>query len=141
MSKKSYFVLSTLATDMLYVNHRKGAADLPETIGEGVFIAGGANVIDKRLITPAGIVTKINGDQLEYLQANDLYLMHEKNGFLTLSEHQPEDIEKAVAEAAPAERDPSAPLVEADFAPEEKPIVNGDPAPAASAPAGNSRRA
>src|SRR3954463_9810707 len=96
---------------------------------------GGAGVIDKRLITPAGVVTKIDGDQLEYLNANDLFKMHKKNGFITLSEKEPADVEAAVAAAAPAERDPSAPLVEGDFKPDEKPIVNGDPAPAAPAPA------
>lgn len=136
---KRYFIYSTLSGDNLYQNYGKGGADLPVAEG-GVLIHGGANVPDKKLITPLGVMTEVSADELTYLQANEVFKVHEKNGFLKVSEKKADpDVVAADMET----RDPSAPVVPADFEAEglTAPVVNAAPEPEAKPAAGNSRRA
>jgi hypothetical protein len=120
----TFYVYSTLSNDNVYVNHRRGGNDMPIADGNGILIRGGANVPDKRLITPAGVVTIVTADEIEYLRQNEVFKVHEKNGYITVSS---EKVDAEVAAADMESRDPGAPLVPGDFAPDEQPVVNADP--------------
>jgi hypothetical protein len=137
---KTHYVYSTLSNDNWYQNYNPGGADLPVAEG-GVLIRGGANIPDKRLITPMGVANSVTTEELEYLRANHVFKVHEKNGFIRVSD------KKADPEVVAADmegRDVSAPIVPEDFTAEgETPPVQGDAkpvAPAADRPA-NPRRA
>lgn len=76
------YVYSTLTGNQKY--------KLPN--GDLVFIAGQANVANKNLITPKGVVTVIDEAVLEGLQRNKVFAAHSKNGFISC-DHRKEDPE------------------------------------------------
>ena len=141
---KTYYILSTLTADQRYTRYAPGGGDLPIVEAE-VFVKGGANVADKRLITPQGVVTgPLTDDQMAILESNSVFQLHKQNGFVTVSEAKPLDADAAAA--SQANRDDSAPLVEGDFAEGKAPVVAGVQDQEAEAPLqpavrGNSRRA
>lgn len=132
MSK--FYVYSTLASDVAYTNHAEGGADLPIDLPP-VLIRGGAGVANDRLVTPRGIATEVAGEQVEYLRANAVFRMHEKNGFVQIGETYV-DPEKAAADMEG--RDNSAPLVPDDLPADSQPM-GGDESPAPAVPR-NKRR-
>ena len=99
-----------------------GNSDLPVPTNK-VLIKGGANIADKNLITPRGVVTKVNDAEMTLLQENPIFQLHKKNGFVSIQEKHTE-IEVVVADMQG--RDNSAPLVEEDFTDKDgaKPIVS-----------------
>lgn len=130
---KQYLIYSTLSNANLYVNHEAGGADLMSPRGDGVLIEGGANMMTERGDIPPGTVTTITEAQLDYCRENELFKLHEKNGFLIVAEAgamKPADVEVVAADMEG--RDQSAPLVDGDF-------PASDPQPSA-APAAPSRR-
>lgn len=131
MAKKHY-VYSTLSADQEYTAYREGGADLPITAGS-VFIKGGANVADKRLHTPYGVVTEVDGDQLAALESNHVFQLHKANGFIRVSDKR-EDPEVVAADMEG--RSPDAPLVDGDFDPNAPGAKPTNLAPDANAPAG-----
>lgn len=68
------YVYSTLSSDQDY-----------GTKAGVVRIKGGANVSNKHLLTPRGVVTEITEEQLDALQQHAVFKAHAKNGFLTVS--------------------------------------------------------
>lgn len=110
---KDVFILSTLSADQLYTAWRKGGADLP-LVERQVFVRGGANVADKRLVTPQGVVTKVSAEDLELLESNAVFQLHKSNGYITVSRSKPSDPDAAAA--SQANRSPDAPLTDGDFA-------------------------
>lgn len=108
---KVIVIYSTLASDMNYTNHAKGGADMPVEL-EPVFIKGGAGVANDRLITPMGVATMVTAEQLDQLRANTVFQMHEKNGYVIVSEERG-DPEKMAAEMN--SNDPSRPLNDQDL--------------------------
>lgn len=129
MSKRHY-VYSTLTCDQRYLNHAPGGADLPIALGEGVFIKGGAGVANDRLITPRGVATEVTESEVEYLRANQVFQLHEKNGFVMVSE---ETIDADKAAAVMENRDGSAPIVPQDLPADSQPVGSEEaPAPAPS---------
>lgn len=134
MSDKVY-IFSTLTSSMEYRSHVSGGADLP-AVDKSVLIVGGSNVPDKHLITQYGVMTTISAEDHAWLKDNEVFKLHEKNGYIQVRD-KPADPEK-VAASDMQSRDQSAPLVEEDFDEEKKPILNtGDDKPTK----GNSRRA
>jgi len=119
-----HYVYSTLTAGMLYTRTAPGGGELPITTGE-VYIAGGANVPDKYMRTPDGaVVTPVNDEQLTILQENEVFQLHQKNGFIVV---KGKSAEPEVVAADMETRDGSAPLVDGDFEgvpDEEKPKVN-----------------
>ncbi|AZY49682.1 hypothetical protein vBBaMIFTN2_09 [Bordetella phage vB_BaM-IFTN2] len=79
----SIYIYSTLSADQLYA-----LAD-----GRNIKINGGANVADKRLVTPKGKVTRIEENDFELLQQNIIFQAHAKNGFVT-ADHGQSDPER-----------------------------------------------
>lgn len=127
MAKKTHYVYSTLTASMEYTRDQAGGGDLPVTVGK-VFIAGGANVPDKFLRTPDGaVVTPVTDEELTLLQENEVFKLHEANGFIVVKDKK---AETEVVAADMDTRDKSAPLVDADFDAEGK-----------EPPKANSRRA
>lgn len=108
------YVYSTLTAPVEYATWTKGGGDMP-TIESVVRIAGGTGVVDRKtLVTPEGaIVTKVTEKELTNLRDNEVFKLHEKNGFIVVKDHA----EDGVAAASDMEtRDQSAPLVPEDFA-------------------------
>lgn len=134
MSKAtSHYIFSTLTSDQVYTRTAQGGADLPVTTAS-VFIAGGTNVPDKYLITKYGVMTAVTDEEMQVLLENEVFKLHQKNGFITIRD-KPADAEKVAADMET--RDQSAPLVDADFEEDKKPIAASDDKPKS----GNSRRA
>lgn len=109
------YVYSTLTADNNYTVYEKGGADLPVEAGS-VLIRGGSNVADRRLHTPRGVVTKISAEQLKALRSNEVFKLHERNGYVTISDKK-EDPEVVAADLTT--RSPDAPLVDEDFGPDD----------------------
>jgi len=115
MSKKVY-VYSTLSNDQAYTQYVKGT-EVPQ-VEHTINIAGKAN-----FLTPLGMVTEITEEDLAILKGNQMFQIHEANGFITISNTKA-DPETVAADMTG--RDGSAPLVEQDFENEkvEAPVSN-----------------
>lgn len=142
MGDKAY-IFSTLTSSQEYRNYATGGADLPN-VDKSVIVAGGANVPNKQLITQYGVMTTVDAEDLEWLERNEMFQLHKKNGFITVRD-KPADPEKVAGDDMQS-RDQSAPLVEEDFADNQQPQRNGaeeatTKPPAAPVKNGNSRRA
>lgn len=121
MKKLSYYVYSTLSSDVDYTVYDKGGGDVPVKAGS-VLVKGGTGVADKRIITPTGAVpTAITAEEYELLKDNSVFQQHEKNGFVVVKDKL-QDGEK-VATGGMESRDASAPLTETDFAEGEAPTT------------------
>lgn len=119
MAKKAY-VFSTLSTDMLYVDWKATPNDLKVRDKE-VLIKGGTGVANERIITPLGVATEIDGENLAWLEKNPLFKQHKEAGFIVVQD-KPADPEKVASDMKIG--DGSSPLN--DQSPELKP----DPVPA-----------
>lgn len=119
--KSDYYIYSTLAAPMDYTVYDAGGADIPVVSG-AIRIEGGANIPDKYMRTPEGaVVTGVTSAQLEALKTIPLFQLHEKNGYIKVSD---KDVDTEVAASDMEGRDKSAPLVDADFKEEEQPKTN-----------------
>ena len=136
MSKK-LFVFSTLASDVAYTNHAQGGADMPIDLPP-VLIKGGAGVANDRIVTPRGVATTVTEEQVEYLRANPVFQLHEKNGFVMVSESYA-DPDTVAADMTG--RDNSAPVVPQDnIAADAETIVGGESLETDAAPATSGRK-
>ena len=136
MSKKLY-VFSTLASDVAYTNHAQGGGDLPIDLPP-VVIKGGAGVANERIVTPRGVATEVTEEQVEYLRANQVFQLHEKNGFVMVSESYA-DPDTVAADMTG--RDNSAPIVPQDgIAADAATVVGGEAVEAQAASTGGRKR-
>ncbi len=136
MSKK-LFIFSTLASDVAYTNHAQGGADMPIDLPP-VLIKGGAGVANDRIVTPRGVATTVTEEQVEYLRANQVFQLHEKNGFVMVSETYA-DPDTVAADMTG--RDNSAPVVPQDnIAPDADTVVGGETLETDTAPATGGRK-
>ena len=118
------YVYSTLTADQQYTLYPKDLdfKKIPKP-ERTFFIAGGANVINKNLITPRGAATLVSADDLKVLETIQAFRDHKKDGFITV------DTAKADADLVAKNmtaRDKSAQLEEKDFKAEKKPKVNAN---------------
>lgn len=120
---KKLYVYSTLTGDQVYTNHRTDANGVPQAVSS-VFIAGGANLMSKHFVTPMGMATEVTAEQLAELRNNEMFKLHEKNGFIRVSEAR-EDADKVASDMTG--RDKSAPLVEQDLAEDEPEVTTNKP--------------
>ena len=108
------YVYSTLTSDQLYTSYRPAIADgAPPIIERQVFINGGANLIDKVLQTPRGAVTQVSDEDVQFLRKNHDFLLHEKNGYVTIEAKKVDTIEAVASAMTP--RDESAPMTPQDL--------------------------
>lgn len=93
MAKNSeVYVCSKMASDNAYTTWhpgQKAANDMPRKDRQ-VLIKGGSGVINKQLVTPHGVVTKITAEELELVRKScPAFARHEKAGFLKVLEKDP----------------------------------------------------
>jgi hypothetical protein len=102
------YIYSTLTNHQKYTTYIVPADKhmLPEPV-HSVVIAGGANLADKKLVTPRGVATKVSDEDFEHLKKNEQFQAHVKNGFITYRDDKV-DPEVAVA-AGMKQQDTSAP--------------------------------
>ena len=103
-----HHVYSTLTQHQHYTNWTTPVeGGLPQVTGK-VSIKGGANLADKTLVTPHGVLTTIDDEQLEVLENNFLFKQHVKSGHIVVRKDK---VDPEVAVAADMEkRDGSAPV-------------------------------
>ncbi len=135
---KQLFVYTTLTSDNIYTYYSTETGnDVPAPImidgREGVLIAGGTGVANDRVITPRGVRTPVTEAQVEYLRANRVFQLHEKNGHIIVSD---EDTDPEKIAANMEGRDRSAPIVPEELPEDEQPAATGaaEPIPAPNAP-------
>lgn len=120
-------IASTLTTDLKIVEFAKApGASFPRVV-RSVLIRGGANRADRRLETPAAVVTAVSDEDYDFLRNNganedDGFRGMVKRGFLTVAGRR-EDAE--VMASAMARGDKSAQLVPEDFTePDQRGVIN-----------------
>ena len=117
------YIYSTLSTDMDYASYVPTASDVPD-VEKIIKIKGGANVANKNIITPMGVMTSVTDEELALLEANGVFQIHKANGFITV-EKKSDDVEKVTKNMT--KKDKSAPLTPADYEnTETNVIVNKD---------------
>ncbi len=106
------YVLSKLSNSQVYTKYAEGQTDtnLNVVVAE-VKIDGGADVINKQLVTPQGVVTKVSDNELEILKSNKDFQRHLENGLVKYYNTAPK-IEK---EADKMEKDKSKQLTAEDY--------------------------
>jgi len=105
------YIYSTLTCDNAYATYAdNGNKDVP-VVKRSVLIRGGHGVANKQLMTPRGVVTMINDEELELLEKNPSFQKHVERGFLTVEKREiaPEKVADDMAE-----KDRSAPLTPED---------------------------
>lgn len=78
---QQFYVYSTISASVIY---------------DGIEIGGGANIANKYMWTPSGVVTAVDEGQLARLKQNRVFQLHEKNGFLRVEKTKVE-VEKVVS--------------------------------------------
>ena len=107
------FIFSTLATDMSYTNWVAGPDEnAMKAQGRTIFVKGGAGVANDRIVTPLGVCTEVDDADLEELQKNPVFQMHQKNGHIKV-QRKSADPEKVAADMNRA--DPSSPRTPAFY--------------------------
>ena len=91
-------VFSKLSSDVTYHDWVPGGGDLPVK-AFSVTIKGGAGVTTKNLITPLGVHTEITEQDAEVLNRNEVFKLHQKNGFVKIQKKDA-DVEKVAADMA-----------------------------------------
>lgn len=119
--KPSAWIVSTLTDSVDYTAYGNGGGDIPLAIGH-VTVAGGANIPDKYMRIPEGVVTPVTDAELELLMNNSVFKLHKDNGYIQIRDKEPKSVEVAVADMEG--RDPAAPLVDQDFPTEQQPKSN-----------------
>lgn len=108
---KTVHVFSTLATDQRYVNYDHNPQGVAQPTSD-ILIKGGAGVANDRLITPDGVATEIPVELVAALEANPVFQIHKKNGYITVRDRKA-DADKVATDMNG--RDPSKPLTPADY--------------------------
>ncbi len=115
MAKKAtLFVFSTLAASVTYPLYGEAAPGNIRPIVDEVHVKGGAGVVARGegILTPRGVVTGITEEQAKLLRENDVFMLHQKNGYVTISA---DELDGDAAAALLDGRDNSAPLVPQDY--------------------------
>lgn len=76
------YILSKLANSQIYTNYAKGVGDNMNIPVKSIEIKGGADVTDKHLVTPEGVITKISDTDLEVLKSNVDFQRHLEGGYV-----------------------------------------------------------
>lgn len=108
----SYYVYSTLTCDNIFAIYSPNTShDLP-VIEKSILIKGGHGVANKNLVTPQGVVTEVNDEDMALLEQDYHFRDQIKHGFIIVEKklHTPEKIAKDMAL-----RDGSSPKVPSDF--------------------------
>jgi len=108
------YVFSTLSTDMDYVEWKPGAdKGALGSQGRTIRIKGGAGVANDRIVTPLGVSTEVDDEDVALLEQNEVFKLHKANGHVTIQKKKA-DAEKVAADMN--RNDPSSPKTPADYA-------------------------
>ena len=104
------YVLSKLTNTQVYTKYVKGInnMNIPQ---KQIEIKGGADIANKNLITPEGVITTVSDDELEILKQNPDFMRHVEKGHIKYYALNP-NLEK---EAGKLEKDNSAPKTPDDY--------------------------
>lgn len=89
------YLYSTLSCSQRYVKYAPAVAGGVPREERSVFVAGGANVANKNLITPRGVVTEVTDEELALLRENDLFKIHVSKGHIVVEDRK-HDVEKVI---------------------------------------------
>lgn len=106
------YIYSTLSCPQRYTKYTDAVAGGVPREERAVLVQGGANVANKNLITPRGVVTEVTDEELVLLRQNPLFVTHETNGYVAVEERKA-DVEKVVTNMEA--RSPDAPLTPEDY--------------------------
>jgi hypothetical protein len=108
-----HFVYSTLAAPQAYTSYVKNSDKEMCIVEKTVHIKGGTGVMDARnVMTPRGVVTQIDDEELKCLMENPVFKMHIENGFITV-ETKEVKVEKVADRMN--QKDKSRPVTPDDF--------------------------
>lgn len=100
------YVYSTLTNDNVYPIYENGV------ITKSILINGKANLINKNLITPQGIVTNVMDEDIELLKKDHNFMDQVNAGYFTI-EAKKAEVEKVAKDMT--EKDGSAPMTKKDI--------------------------
>jgi hypothetical protein len=112
------YVTSTLSADVKYTRYQQQSSGSNTPVGH-VLIRGGANVANKKfavadgILTPEGIQTHVSDDDLAFLEQDEVFQTHLKNGFVKIHRSATK-VEKVVEDMTA--KDKSAPITPEDMA-------------------------
>jgi len=102
-----------MSTGVTYQTFVPNIGDGIAVVERSITINGGANVVDKKhIITPKGVVTEVNDEDLAILESIWLFKKHKENGFIRV-EKKSVAVEKVAADMQ--EKDKSAPVSPDDY--------------------------
>lgn len=106
-----FYVFSTVSTSVKIAVYGEAVNDMP-AIKHVITIEGGANVINKKLITPKGVMTEVSDSDADALNQNPVFQRYVKGGFMKIEKksHDPEKVASGMES-----RDNSAPLTPGDY--------------------------
>ena len=104
------YVLSKLSSTTVYNSYTKAANGL-NIVTRHIEIMGGADVTDKNLIMPNGVVTRVSDDELAILQNNKVFQKHVEGGYVKVFKVNP-NVDK---EADKMPKDNSKQLTPSDY--------------------------
>lgn len=102
------YIISTLSNNVSYAIYEKSGGGLP-VLRKTIEIKGGANVINRSLLTLDGVATSVSEEDLKLLKDHPVFKQHLEGGFVKIqssSEVKTSDL---------TEKDLSAQLVAKDF--------------------------
>lgn len=105
------YILSKLANTQIYTKYAKDVSNNINVPIAKVTVKGGADVTDKHLITPDGVVTQVTLAELDILKENKDFQRHLENGLVKYYALQP-NIDK---EVETMQKDNSKPLTPGDY--------------------------
>lgn len=118
------YIYTTLSNDQEYTDWTPPATLGGNFVrGRAVAIKGKANIADKHMITPRGVMTQVTDDELAFLLGHADFRLHMENGFVTY-DHDKVDPEVKIPDMVQA--DNSAPLVPEDFDEKDTDIAQPD---------------
>ena len=95
--RKSYHIFSTMTSSVNYNGYAPAGDGSMSVIERKVTINGGAGIANKHLVTPLGVHTEVSQEEMEFLNANGIFLKHKENGFISIQTRN-HPAEKVVAD-------------------------------------------
>lgn len=121
-------VFSKLANSQKYTGYApplEGTDGRVNTVESHVHIRGGANLADKFLQTPLGVMTPVTDDEAKFLEEHNIFKLHKKNGFVSIEyKAKASDVDAVVADMGDTV-DGSAPVTDSEFAENDGVIGKG----------------
>ena len=104
------YILSKLANTQIYTQYVKGVNNI-NIPAKQITVKGGADITDKNLVTPSGVLTQVTKDELEILKSNKEFQRHVERGYIEYYATAP-DVEK---KSEKLEKDKSRQLTPDDY--------------------------